>query len=142
MPESCKPLKRAKYAIAVNAMPHHTAPKRDSILLYLNVKISRLINMTIAPTTNAMATEARIPDIMTSAFPELIKRDMSAAVYSGLALISREATAIAAPSRPNTSDTVVDVGSPKVLNRSSNITLANITPRNSIMISRNVNISG
>ena len=53
-----------------------------------------------------------------------------------------EVTATAAPSSPKTRETVVEVGSPKVLNRSSSITLANITPRKSIITSRKVNISG
>ena len=48
----------------------------------------------------------------------------------------------AAPSRPNTSETVVDVGMPSVLNRSSRITFVNITARNSSITSANVNICG
>jgi hypothetical protein len=45
------------------------------------------------------------------------------------------ATATADPSKPNTSETVVEVGNPKVLNRSSKITLVNMTVRKIIIIS-------
>ena len=52
------------------------------------------------------------------------------------------ATAVAAPSSSKTIDTVVDVGRPKVLNRSSSRTSASMTARKITITSANVNSSG
>ena len=128
--------------MAVNAMPHHIYPTREKTFWYLKVNISLVIHTTIEPTINAIATDIRMPDMITSVLPELIKRPMSCAINSSLPLILTVATAIADPRRPKTSDTVVDVGRPNVLKRSRRMTLANITPRNSIITSENVNSAG
>ena len=52
------------------------------------------------------------------------------------------ATATAAPSNSNTSDTVVEVGRPKVLNKSSRITSVSITARKRIITPWKLNCAG
>ncbi len=94
----------------------------------------------ILPTMNAMAIEIKIPEIIASAFPLLMKSPSCSPV--SVVHNVKSATATAAPSSSNTSETVVEVGSPKVLNRSSRITSVSITARNRIIIAGKVNFSG
>ena len=79
---------------------------------------------------------------MASALPELMNWPILAIVSVSESAILKMASAIAEPSRPNTIDTVVEVGSPSELKMSSRITLPSIIPRNRNIISWNVNISG
>ena len=95
--------------------------------------------MTTVPTTNAMATEAKIAKI--------ICRHFSSLMYSSKGQVKKElllkiAMPMAAPSKENTNATVVDVGNPSVLKVSSKMMFATITAKNSSMTSWKVNISG
>ena len=103
--------------------------------------------ITTVPQTKAITTEIRIPPIIAIALPVLIMSaivasEPSGSVTSASFAILKILIPTAAPSSPNTSDTVVEVGIPSVLKISSRITLVNITARNSSMTSANVNISG
>lgn len=103
--------------------------------------------MTTVPHTKAIATEIRIPPMIAIALPVLIMSAIEAGSPSGIVTTEpfeslNTQMPTAAPSRPNTSETVVDVGMPSVLNRSSRITFVNITARNSSITSANVNICG
>lgn len=88
--------------------------------------------MTTVPTTNAMATEAKIAKI--------ICRHFSSLMYSSKGQVKKElllkiAMPMAAPSKENTNATVVDVGNPSVLKVSSKMMFATITAKNSSMTS-------
>ena len=103
--------------------------------------------MTTVPQTKAMATDTRIPPIIAIALPVLIISAIVAGEPSGIVAsvpseILNTHTPTAAPSKPNTSETVVEVGIPSVLKRSNRMTLVSITARNSIMTSAKVNRAG
>ena len=66
--------------MAVMAIPPQMAPNFLMVLLWLKEKIKRVIYITKAPTVNATTTESNIPEIMASAFPELIYNAKSPAV--------------------------------------------------------------
>ncbi len=80
-----------------------------------------------------ITTEIRIPEIMASDLAELI---YSLIGISGLLIDLIRATPTAAPSSSNTIETVVDVGIPKALKRSSSITSVIITARKITITSR------
>lgn len=86
----------------------------------------------MAPAEKDMTTDMRIPEIMARALAELMYSLMGMA-GSFMTLIMETPTA--APSSSKIMDTVVEVGSPKVLNRSSNTTSVIMTARKMIMIS-------
>ena len=67
------------------------------------------------PAANASATESRMAAMMTIALPVLMYCERSASDEPESPWIWNSAAATAAPSRPKTIDTVVDVGSPSVL---------------------------
>ncbi len=87
-----------------------------------------------------MATDSSMADMI--AMAELIYADRSASVASSLPHIVVRATAIAEPSSPKTSDTVVEVGRPSELNMSRRMMLPSIMPRNRVMICSKVNCEG
>ena len=123
-------------------MPHHSAPQLRKILWYRNVKIRRERYITIIPQVNASTTDSRIAAMIPSARSELIYSPKLANVISGLLAILKTETAIAEPNKQKISDTVVDVGRPHVLYRSSRMMLANITPKYNIITSWNVKSEG
>ena len=124
-----RPLKSAKYMIAVTDIPHHAAPKRLNGRRYRNENSSRDRYMTTAPQANAMTTERTIPATMAMARAELMYCPRSAAVAAGSAAICTVEAAMAAPSRQKTRATVVEVGRPSVLYMSSRMMFASMTER-------------
>ena len=96
-------------------MPHHTAPQRRNTGAKRNEKISRETYMNSDPAANASATESRMAAMMAMALPVLMNCERSCSVKAGSAVMRKSAAATAAPSRPKTIDTVVEVGSPSVL---------------------------
>ena len=141
-PELFNPLIRAKYIIPTTEMPHHAAPHFLIALLYRKVNRMREKYIIIDPTANDSTTDINIPDIITSALPLLINEPISLTVSALSFHTLNIATATAAPSNSNMSETVVDVGSPSVLNVFSSITSLIIIPTKRNMTSLNVNISG
>jgi len=107
----------------------------------LKVKISRLIHCTITPKMKESTTESRILDMMARALVELIKSPTLAIFSTPSTIITaslstlRKAIPTAAPSMPNTNETVVEVGRPKVLKKSSRSTSVNMTARKRMIIS-------
>ena len=77
--------------------------------------MSREMYMKSSPAKKASATETRIAAMMTIALPVLMNCERSCSVKAGSSAMRKSAAATAAPSRPKTIDTVVDVGSPSVL---------------------------
>ena len=67
------------------------------------------------PAAKARATDRRIAAMMTMALPVLMNCERSCKEVPGLPAMRNRAAATAAPSRPKTIDTVVEVGSPSVL---------------------------
>ena len=96
---------------------------------------------TTAPTEKATKTESKIPPIICVALVTLI---YSASILASppVAKILINETATAAPNSSNTIETVVDVGIPRVLKKSSNNMSVIITAINMIIISEKKNISG
>ena len=82
-----------------------------------------------------------MPAIITSAFPEFMYSPNDD-IPSSLSAIFKMATATAAPSNSNTIETVVEVGSPKVLKVSNKIISVSITAKKIIMMFVKLNISG
>ena len=98
----------------------------------VNVKTTRAIHCTIVPSTNAMATDRKMPRITEIAFSVLSKSpNVSNAPLSVVAPpdICIKAMANAPPSNSKTKLTVVDVGIPNVLNTSSSTTSVTITAK-------------
>lgn len=96
--------------------------------------------MMMVPRTKAMAMEMKMPPMMANAFPLLIysaRLSPDPEVHT----VNSE-TATAAPNSSNTNDTVVEVGKPKVLNRSKSTTSVSITVKKSIMMVGKVNLAG
>ncbi len=83
----------------------------------------------------ATMTERNIPEMMSTAFSVLMYWDRLARVWSSATMIFMMAMATAAPNSSNTMETVVDVGMPKVLKKSSNSTSVTMTAMKMIMIS-------
>src|SRR5690606_30858236 len=113
--------------------PLQIAPRYLNVLLYLKENISRDRYIINEPTTKAIAIETNIPLIIASALPLLIYSPRL--LPESVVQIETSATATAAPNNSKTRETVVDVGNPKVLNRSSSIMSVSITARKSIIIS-------
>ena len=63
----------------------------------------------------AKATDSRMAAMMTMAFPVLMNCERSCSEKAGSAAMRKRAVATAAPNSPNTIETVVEVGSPRVL---------------------------
>ena len=80
--------------------------------------------------------------MMTIALLELMNCERLESSKAGSTQMRCSAAATAAPSSPKTIDTVVEVGSPSVLKRSSSSTLPSIMPRKSIITSGKVNSEG
>ena len=83
-------------------------------LVYLKVNTRRVIHITIKPMTKAIATDRNIPIITESALSVLI----SSAYVNPWLNILEMAKAELPPNNPNTIETVVEVGIPKVLKMS------------------------
>ena len=90
---------------------------------------------------NAIITDIRIPAIMANAFSEFIYFERSKKEPPCLEILIHE-TATADPRSSKTMETVVEVGRPKVLNKSSKTTSVIITAIQIIMISEKTNMSG
>ena len=71
--------------------------------------------MKSVPATKASATDNRIAAMMTMALPVLMNCERSCKEVPGSPAMRNRAAATAAPSRPKTIDTVVEVGSPSGL---------------------------
>jgi len=91
------------------------------------------------PATKATTTDINIPEMMANALPELMYSAKLPALF--FQMIYSE-TATAAPNSSKTNDTVVEVGSPSVLNISSKMTSVIMTAKKSIMIFGKENILG
>lgn len=104
--------------MAVMAMPPKAAPKYFMFFLYLNVKRRRVRNCIIAPTIKAIPTERKIPRMTDNALSVLIRSLYDNMPVTSLAIVII-ASAQVAPNNSKTNDTVVEVGKPKVLKRSS-----------------------
>ncbi len=98
------------------------------------MKTRREIHITTTPKTKAIATDTNIAIITLRALL-LLSRSVNSS--EGFALILKRASMNVAPSRSNTSETVVEVGMPRVLNISSTTTSATITARKIVIISAN-----
>ena len=77
--------------------------------------MSREMYMNSVPAAKAKTTETRMAAMMTMALPVLMNCERSCSEKEGSAAMRNSAVATAAPSSPNTIDTVVEVGSPSVL---------------------------
>jgi len=128
------PLMIMKYVIALIATPPHKEPKYLRVFLKSKVKTSRVTYCTNAPIPKAITTDSRMPEIIRRALAELIK-SLICLVSPVVETILRIEIPTAAPSNSKTIETVVDVGNPKVLKRSSRITSVIITARKINMIS-------
>ena len=98
----------------------------------VKVKTMRAIHCTMAPSTNAMATDRKMPRITEMAFSVLSKSpNVSRTPLSVVAPpdICIKAMAKAPPSNSKTMLTVVEVGIPSVLNTSSSTTSVTITAK-------------
>ena len=91
----------------------------------MNVKIIRVSHITRKPNTNAKATLKKMLMITCRALFVLI----SSANGKPLSIIFDIASALLPPNKPNTIETVVEVGMPNVLKMSSRITSVAATPR-------------
>ena len=94
------------------------------------------------PKMKATIIDANIAEINLNAPAELMYSLNSSTVSGGDVQILNNATNTAAPNSSKISDTVVDVGKPKVLNTSNIITSQIITARKIIITSWKVNIPG
>jgi hypothetical protein len=126
---------------AVIAKPPKMAPKYGYVRFTLNENKIRAIYITTDPVMNATTTEIRMPEIIASALSVLMYW-LSEASEPPLLKIFTEATATAEPNSSKTSETVVEVGRPKVLKRSRRIMSVSITAINMIMISEKKNSLG
>ncbi len=90
---------------------------------------------TSAPMVNATTTERRIPRIISVAFSVLMYWPISATDIVSSADILSKATHTAAPKSSKTIETVVEVGIPSVLKKSSNKISVIMTAIKMIMIS-------
>ncbi len=88
-----------------------------------------------------MATERNIPDIIVKAFSVLMKSGIVNKLFPECIILIADA-AIEAPSNSKTIETVVDVGNPSVLKRSSRITSVMTTERKMIITSEKTNMLG
>ncbi len=100
----------------------------------------RVINCTIVPKKNAMATDKNMPSITDKAFSVFIKSSRRSGRSSPC--IFSIATAKDAPSKAKTIDTVVEVGIPKELKISRSIISATITAMKIQITSKNEKCSG
>jgi len=96
--------------------------------------MSRETHITITPKKKAMATDTKIAIITLSALL-LLSRSVKAS--DGSLPILKRARMNVAPRSSNTSDTVVEVGIPSVLNMSRITTSVTITARNIVITSAN-----
>ena len=92
------------------------------------------------PKKKAMATETNMAMIMPSAFSVFIRSPTVSPVVSFASF--RSTNAVVPPSSSNTRETVVEVGSPRLLNMSSRITSEIITARKMNISSFRENIAG
>ena len=99
-------------------------------------------HITTQPQVKATATEQKIPEMMVSDFELLIYSPRLRATSAPPSYMVNSATTTAAPSNSNTRDTVVEVGKPKVLNKSSRMTSVSITARNNIITPWKLNCDG
>ncbi|GFI67545.1 hypothetical protein IMSAG192_01077 [Muribaculaceae bacterium] len=125
---SFTPLRSMKYMIAVVAKPPYMPIFHFRRLLYSKENMARVINCTMVPNTNAMATDKNIPSITDRAF-SVLRRSISDNAESSPHIFIRAITN-AAPSSSNTIDTVVDVGMPRELNMSRSMMSVTITAMN------------
>ena len=98
--------------------------------------------ITIIPQVNASTTESRIAAMIPIARSVLMKLPKSVNARVSVPAILKIETAIADPNKQKINDTVVEVGRPHVLYRSSRMVFANITPRYNIITSWKVNSDG
>ena len=99
------------------------------------MKTSRESHITAVPKKKAIATDTKMAMMTLSALLEFIR---SVIMSDGSAFILKSARMKVAPRSSKTSDTVVEVGMPRVLKMSSTTTSVTITASNIVITSAKV----